>query len=301
MISVILPSYNHAPYLKERIDSILSQTYQDFELIILDDKSPDNSREIIEEYRNNPHVSHIVYNETNSGSTFRQWTKGIGLAKGEYIWIAESDDVAAPELLQTLYNNITQNKNVVLSYCQSYRINKDSEITGDWSDYTEKYAPELFANDFVMSGLEFIQKYYLIKNFIPNTSAVLFRKDIFIQVGGVNTEVGYITDWLCWLKILTKGKVAFSSKKLNLYRSHDKSLVTRLWNDPHNLINKRPHIDMRIAFSEYIMKNNLGKSIYNQNQKRLGKNFLEEAQFLFKHGKIMSGISYCFQSLKYLF
>ena len=66
-ISIIVPNYNHAPYLKQRIDSILNQTYQDFELILLDDCSSDKSRDIIESYRTNPHVTQIVYNDNNSG------------------------------------------------------------------------------------------------------------------------------------------------------------------------------------------------------------------------------------------
>jgi glycosyltransferase involved in cell wall biosynthesis len=85
MISVIVPNYNHAKFLKERIDSILNQTIQDFELIILDDCSTDNSREIIESYRQLPNVS-IFYNSKNSGSPFKQWKKGINRAKGKYIW-----------------------------------------------------------------------------------------------------------------------------------------------------------------------------------------------------------------------
>lgn len=71
MVSVIVPNYNHAPYLKPRIDSIVNQTYHDFELILLDDCSTDNSREILESYRSNPHVTHIVYNEQNGRNTFR--------------------------------------------------------------------------------------------------------------------------------------------------------------------------------------------------------------------------------------
>ncbi len=66
-VSVIVPNYNHASFLKQRINSILEQTYQDFELILLDDCSTDNSREILEQYRSNPHVSHIAHNEINSG------------------------------------------------------------------------------------------------------------------------------------------------------------------------------------------------------------------------------------------
>ena len=70
-VSVIIPNYNHSTFLTERIDSILNQTYQDFELIILDDCSIDNSVSIIESYRNNEHVTHIVLNEQNTGSTFK--------------------------------------------------------------------------------------------------------------------------------------------------------------------------------------------------------------------------------------
>src|ERR1700742_1367615 len=101
-VSVIVPNYNHSRYLNQRIDSVLSQTYQDFELIILDDCSTDDSRKIIKQYQEHPKVSHIVFNETNSGTTFKQWKKGIELAKGKYIWIAESDDWCEPNLLETL-------------------------------------------------------------------------------------------------------------------------------------------------------------------------------------------------------
>lgn len=74
-VSVIVPNYCHAPYLEQRIESILQQTFQDFELILLDDCSTDGSREILERYRNHPKVSGIFYNERNSGSPFKQWKK----------------------------------------------------------------------------------------------------------------------------------------------------------------------------------------------------------------------------------
>jgi glycosyltransferase involved in cell wall biosynthesis len=94
LVSVIIPNYNHAAYLNERIDSVLNQTFRDFEVILLDDCSTDNSREIIESYRGHEKISQIEYNEVNSGSTFIQWKKGLDLAQGDWIWIAESDDVA---------------------------------------------------------------------------------------------------------------------------------------------------------------------------------------------------------------
>ena len=78
MVSVIIPNYNHAKYLEERIDSVLNQSYKDFEVIVLDDYSTDNSKEVINKYAGHPKVSHIILNEENSGSTFKQWHKGFG-------------------------------------------------------------------------------------------------------------------------------------------------------------------------------------------------------------------------------
>ena len=92
LVTVIIPNYNHAKYLRQRIDTVLNQTYTSFEVIILDDCSTDNSKDIILSYKDNPHISNIVLNSENSGSTFKQWNKGFELAKGDYIWIAESDD-----------------------------------------------------------------------------------------------------------------------------------------------------------------------------------------------------------------
>src|ERR1700746_3879780 len=100
-VSVIVPNYNHARFLQKRIDSILNQTFQDFELILLDDCSTDVSRAILSQYANDPRVR-LEFNAMNSGSTFKQWNKGVRLARGKYVWIAESDDYADERLLQRL-------------------------------------------------------------------------------------------------------------------------------------------------------------------------------------------------------
>ena len=70
MVSVIIPNYCHARYLKQRIDSVLAQTYSDIEVVLLDDCSTDSSREILESYRSHPRIKQIVYNDRNSGSAF---------------------------------------------------------------------------------------------------------------------------------------------------------------------------------------------------------------------------------------
>ena len=101
LVSVIIPNYNYAHYLEERMDSVLNQTFQDFEIIILDDASTDGSIKVIEKYKSHPKIASVVINGSNSGSPFKQWKKGIQLARGKYIWIVEADDVADLSFLET--------------------------------------------------------------------------------------------------------------------------------------------------------------------------------------------------------
>ena len=116
LVSVIVPNYNHARYLEQRLDTVFNQTYQNFEVIILDDKSTDNSLEVINKYKDNPHLAQIVVNEQNTGSPFKQWDKGINLAKGELIWIAESDDYNELTFLEELITEWSKHKNVVVAF-----------------------------------------------------------------------------------------------------------------------------------------------------------------------------------------
>lgn len=153
-VSIIIPNYNHSKFLDERIESILNQTYQNFELIILDDCSPDNgaSKAVIEKYRDNPHVSHIVYNEKNSGSTFVQWHRGFELSKGELIWIAESDDSCDASFLEKVLRGF-EHPDTVFSFCKSCKY----DINGIKADFDWQSPLD---HSFCMPGKEFITKYH---------------------------------------------------------------------------------------------------------------------------------------------
>jgi glycosyltransferase involved in cell wall biosynthesis len=227
-VSVIIPNYNHAAYLRQRIDSVLNQTYSDFEIIILDDHSTDNSKEIIESYRNNQKISHIVYNNINCGTPFKQWNKGVELAGGEYIWIAESDDKADPRFLAALVPKLIGDTKVGIAYCQSYQMNDQDEITGNWQHHTESFvSKEKFYNDFHMSGPEYIANYLIHKNTIPNASAVVFKKEFFKVVGGADETIKNNSDWFAWLKILMVSDVIYIKDTLNYYRHHDQSVIAK--------------------------------------------------------------------------
>lgn len=229
LVSVVVPSYNHDKFLKERIESILNQTFQDFELIILDDLSPDNSREIIETYRTHPKVSQIVYNEKNSGSTFFQWNKAIfDLAQGEFIWIAESDDVAALDFLEKLVPILKNDPNMVLAYSQSARMDSNGNITGSWKDWTNNLGDGSdFHKDFFMNGNDYIYKFLIHQNTIPNASAVLFRKKAYINAKGADIKQKTTGDWDLWIKLLLEGNIYFKCEELNYFRYHDTSVIAR--------------------------------------------------------------------------
>ncbi|MEO5999934.1 MAG: glycosyltransferase [Chitinophagaceae bacterium] len=216
LVSIILPNYNHELYLNKRIDSILNQTYEDFELIILDDCSNDNSREIIETYRSHRKVSNIVFNEINSGSTFKQWDKGIQLASGDYIWIAESDDYCEPTFLSELITPLINDNDLVISFCQSLFVTPQGKIINK----TE--ADYLSAK---ISGKNFLTKYLLGSNAISNVSMAILKKDIIVSVSKDYKSFKYCGDWLLYANMCLKGNVFISGKYLNYYLRHENSVT----------------------------------------------------------------------------
>jgi glycosyltransferase involved in cell wall biosynthesis len=219
-VSVIVPNYNHARYLRQRIESVLGQTYRDFEVILLDDCSTDESRSILSQYATNPRVR-LEINEENSGSPFKQWNKGARLARGEYIWIAESDDYADERLLERLVGLLDAEPEITFAYCRSWRITRDGERDGfaDW--YLADLDGRRWSADFRADGGEECRHYFVSNNSVPNASSVVFRKAIFERVGGADERLRVCGDWKLWVLMALEGRIAYVGEPLNYYREHD--------------------------------------------------------------------------------
>lgn len=230
LVSVIVPNYNHEKYLKQRLESIFKQSYTNFEVILLDDCSTDNSKDILLEYEKHPKVSTCIYNDNNSGNTFLQWQKGISIAKGDYIWIAESDDFCDETFLEILLQPFFKDKNVTLVYCQSNVVDKDGVITGNWLSQTDKYDKELFLKSFILIGNKFIKKFLIYKNVIPNASAVVFRKSTNKQLEYLETakHSKYIGDWIFYIQLIINNKIGYEHKLLNNFRHHNTSVIAKV-------------------------------------------------------------------------
>jgi glycosyltransferase involved in cell wall biosynthesis len=218
-VSIIVPNYNHARFLDERLTSILNQTYKDFELIFLDDASSDNSVDVFRKYSTYGNVRAIL-NDRNSGSTFRQWNRGVRAAAGCYIWIAESDDVAEPQFLATLVPILERNSQVGIAYCNSIIIDEYGEKKYTVDRWSEKVSATRWWHDYINSGTEECRRYLVCRNTIPNASAVVFRKSIYERCGYANETMTRCGDWWVWAQMLLLSDIAYVAAPLNLFRRH---------------------------------------------------------------------------------
>lgn len=238
LLSIIVPNFNHAPFLKQRLDSIFNQTFQDFEVILLDDCSTDKSLDLLESYADNKKVSHLLKNTQNSGSPFKQWQKGVDHAKGKFIWIAESDDYCDTHFLGKTLSLYNENNTIGLMYSQSTDVDSKSRILSHRIDYTNSFNPNIWEKDFTISGQIFINKYLSFKNVIPNASSVIFRKSLVTRDIFTDNLINMKTcgDWLFWIKIALTTDVGFISEELNYFRLHES--VSRNHNSPEKRIRR---------------------------------------------------------------
>jgi glycosyltransferase involved in cell wall biosynthesis len=235
-VSVIVPNYNHARYLPERIQSVLNQSWPAFEILLLDDCSSDDSRTILTDYAARDARIQLVFNEQNSGSTFKQWNKGIALARGEYIWIAESDDVADLTFLEKLVGQLEAHPQAGLAYCQSWRIDENGQPHGTWAPILAELDATLWESDFVVPGPELVRRFMVCSNIIPNASAVLMRRSALAAVGPAPETMRVAGDWMFWTRYLMTTSLAFVAEPLNYFRFHAQNVRSRTEQDGTQLL-----------------------------------------------------------------
>jgi len=284
MVSVIIPNYNHAPYLQQRIESVLNQTFRDFELIILDDCSGDNSREMIERYRNHPKVSAIVYNEQNSGSVFKQWKKGIEMASGDYVWIAESDDYASADLLETLHARMQENPALGIVYCDSNIVSASGECEartfGSWRN--EWLKMDKWSRDYTNSGKTEIRENLLQMCTINNASAVLFRKEALVKANPFELNLRYTGDWFVYLKTCLNWDIAYVNKPMNFYREHQANSFKKSRNNSTFIREYFLIFDWVLRHIEGYPRKDILKMFFNHTRHALLKGFDEQRRKIYK-------------------
>ncbi|PNV62605.1 hypothetical protein C0033_08590 [Clostridium sp. chh4-2] len=224
LVSIIVPNYNHEKYLRERLESIYQQTYSKFEVILLDDCSTDKSRNILEEFaRKYPKRTRTVFNNKNSGHVFLQWNKGLKLAKGNLIWIAESDDYCDTNFLEVMVDKFRQ-ESVMLAFAKSEFVSEGKVI---WT--LEEYLHDLPNYDwntpFVATANEIVANAFSLKNIVPNASSAVFRNigKISDSVVELWEKLKLCGDWIFYLSLIRGGCISYTPETTNYYRVHVKS------------------------------------------------------------------------------
>lgn len=227
-VSIVVPNFNHGNYLEQRFSTIINQTFQNFEIIFLDDASKDNSLEVFSKFSKHPKIVKVVINEKNGGSPYRQWNRGLIETRGDYIWIAESDDFAHPEFLTTMVSILDANPNVGISFCQSVKVDEFGKVIGSTLDWTAELGAELWSKDFVARGREDCGKFLIRKCMIPNVSSALIRKTALSSAGNAHDAMRYCGDYFTYAKLLEISDLAYVSRPLNYFRFSTSSVRTKM-------------------------------------------------------------------------
>lgn len=212
LVSVVLPVYNGEQYLEEAILSILNQTFNDFELIIINDGSTDTSLSIIEKYlKIDDRI--VVINQQNKGLA-RSLNIGLNAAKGEYIARMDADDVALPDRFVKQVDFFRSHPKTVLLGTAVELIDKDG-------------APIVIDVPYI--GSSFLKKYLLTIGNPFKHPTVMFRRDLAISVGGYNELIGkYIEDYFLWTKLASYGEIEILNKVLLMYRITPGSIMSSI-------------------------------------------------------------------------
>lgn len=223
LVTVAVPNYRHARYLKERLESIARQRFTDYEVLLLDDASPDESLGILTEFAAGRPGWSVHPNAQNSGSPFAQWNKAAAMARGTYLWIAESDDVADPLLLETLVGLMESDPNLAIAYAQSMLIDEDSAPLHTFDvHYRYVFGTEAarWEQGYRNDGLDEVRRFMLLHNVVPNASGALLRLSTFREAGGADPSWKLNGDWMTYLKMLERGGIAFAPEVRNYFRVH---------------------------------------------------------------------------------
>jgi glycosyltransferase involved in cell wall biosynthesis len=237
-VSVIVPNYNYERFLPDRIATILKQTHPIYEVIFLDDASVDNSITVASDLLDGAGIDYtVVRNEVNSGSVFAQWKRGVELARGDIVWIAEADDLSDPGFLETVLAGFNDPE-VVLSYCESKQIDQHGHLLADnYHCYVADLGTEHWKLPYTNQGEEEIRGYLAVKNTIPNVSAVLTKRLDLIRVleEHMNDIASHRVagDWKTYLYLLQGARLAYFPQSLNLHRRHPGGHTISSFNDSH--------------------------------------------------------------------
>lgn len=241
-ISVIMSSYNRTQYIKEAIESILNQTYQDFELIIIDDCSKKETQDVIEKYAQNDERIIFLKNDRNIGQALTR-NRGLEIAKGDYIAILDDDDISLPTRFEKQVEYMDKNPDIILSGTDIETFG-GNEISSSWVDL---FDPEIIS--------------VLINFYNPFCASTLIFRNDFIKEHNIkyDNSVCHVEDYDLYRQVLAAGgKISNLPQVLVKYRVHKQS-VTQNKQSQKIQINRTDKL--RVKYLERFLNNKNAKKL----------------------------------------
>ena len=209
-VSVCLPTYNGAEYVEEALRSILDQTYQDFELLIVDDGSTDNTLEIVQSF-SDPRIQ-LHRNPERLGIP-GNWNRCLSLARGEYVCVFHQDDVMQPENLERKVQLLSADETVGFVHSAVETL-VDESAPSSFADWIEDAT-----EDTVFDGMEYFRTLLLRGNRVC-APTVMARRRALLEQGGFDRDLGFACDYAMWLRLCLTYRVGFLARPLVRYRWH---------------------------------------------------------------------------------
>lgn len=211
LVSVCIPAYNNAAYIKETIDSVLNQTYANLELIIADDKSKDNTLEVIRAI--DDERIKIYENEKNLGMS-GNWNHCLNLCKGEFIKLICADDLLAVDALEKEVNALIEHPNAVMVESDTRLI----DLAGKYKGWYKRYKTTGLTD-----GKKIARAGAFSQNYFGAPLANTFRRSVLDTLKGFDTNFYYILDYDFWIRIACLGEVYIIHEPLNFFRVRNDS------------------------------------------------------------------------------
>jgi glycosyltransferase involved in cell wall biosynthesis len=215
-VSFVVPCYRYAHLLRECIDSILCQTYGNFEVLIIDDCSPDNTSEVAQSFRD-PRVKYFR-DELDLGHV-RSKNRGISLARGKYIWIIDADDyLRRSYILQRYVDLLESHSNVGYTFCSGVGVKNGLE--------TDTLPYSVYGNrDQIIKGHVLLKK--ILRDNVILAASAMVRRECYEKISFYSSEISWGEDWYLWCVFALYFDVGYFAEAMVCYREHDLSLTRR--------------------------------------------------------------------------
>lgn len=203
-VSVIIPTYNSAAFLVDAVESVLAQTYRDFEILVIDDGSTDDTEQVMERYKGRVH-----YLRQRNGGVASARNHGIAMSKGHYIAFLDADDTWFPEKLEKQTKALKSDTSARVCYSAFLSVTSDLKPIGVKRSTRWRTALE----DLLLQG-----------NIVGSICTVVAERVLFEDLGGFDSELSQCADWDMWVRLAAHSEFLYIDDPLVTYRQHDSNM-----------------------------------------------------------------------------